>query len=400
MRLYKRGRIWWIEYHQDGKYIRKSTGFADRDSAEDVLEQYQAAKRQSRKTKKTKTIESLVEGLVGVYGISFEKFCEDHKLTVRNSEEDDGKFTGTPLKLIWEKYQTTAKAIGKFPESPITIRKRRRVVERFAEWCALNFSTVETVEAVDGNVAVKFAAHLAKSELTTKTRKSILGDVVSVWNIVSKMLSKVGNPWTKLAPRDTDGKEGDAFTPDEEQRIFDAAKKIGKDWFAICKIMRNTSLRYGDVANLTWDKIDLKTNTIHDPGKEYYTPRKTSAHKIKTKPVLIPEVVEILKGLSFDGDDAYLFPLHAHLYGKSGHGAYDKLNFREVLDEAEVFREGLTIHSWRHTALTRLDEAGVDRETRKRIGGHTVDSTADRYQHNQHIAENMAAMIAASKLKK
>ena len=45
----------------------------------------------------------------------------------------------------------------------------------------------------------------------------------------------------------------------------------------------------------------------------------------------------------------------------------------------------------------RLAGAGVGLETRKRILGHTVDATARRYDHDEHLAEVKAAMEAAAK---
>ncbi len=46
-----------------------------------------------------------------------------------------------------------------------------------------------------------------------------------------------------------------------------------------------------------------------------------------------------------------------------------------------VLNQGFVVHSLRHTALTRLGEAGVDVFTLKRIAGHSSVTTSERYVH-------------------
>jgi integrase len=67
-----------------------------------------------------------------------------------------------------------------------------------------------------------------------------------------------------------------------------------------------------------------------------------------------------------------------------------------VLDAAEITGNGYTIHSWRHTAATRLAESGADMETRKRILGHRTDEMAAHYDHAAHLEQTRAALNAAA----
>ena len=101
----------------------------------------------------------------------------------------------------------------------------------------------------------------------------------------------------------------------------------------------------------------------------------------------------MLKTIPRTGD--YLFPLHADLYDKRG-PASRLIPFREVLDAAGLGNAGYTIHSWRHTAATRLAETGADIETRKALLGHRVDATAERYDHDEHLAAKRAALERAA----
>jgi integrase len=124
-------------------------------------------------------------------------------------------------------------------------------------------------------------------------------------------------------------------------------------------------------------------------------PKKTTRHGISVAIPLLPDVASALEAIRNDGRKGdYCFPVHAAFWGKKGLIGR-VLNFRNVLDRAGV-TGNYTIHSWRHTAATRLANAGVDIETRMRLLGHTVKDTARLYDHAEHIEETRDALERAA----
>lgn len=358
MKLVKRGRIWWADYTVNGKRHRQSTGTANRKLAEAWLANIQTARRMP-------TFEAAVEVLKILYDKPVEGLL--------------------PISAILETYDRIAKATGKI-SSPDTERKRRNRVERLSEWIAAKRPTVRTIEAVTGPIAAAYAEKLADDGWKTKTRRNIIGDLSTVWNLLAKASDRIRNPWTNLAPPDTDGKRGKAFTAAQEKAVLEASRRVGKDWYPICMIMRATGLRYGDVARLTFDEIDGDVIRLD--------PHKTRRHGISVAIPIIDALRPIIDAIPRSGN--YLFPTHSELYGRRAATTRAGLVFREVLDAAGITESGYSIHSWRHTAATRLAASGVDIETRKRILGHTVDETARRYDHDEHLAETRAALEAAA----
>ena len=150
--------------------------------------------------------------------------------------------------------------------------------------------------------------------------------------------------------------------------------------------MRHTGLRYSDVARLEWREI------VGDVIR--LAPHKTARHGIEVALPITAPVKAALAEVGRRGD--YVFPLHAEVWENRSAAHYRALNFKEVLRVAGLENAGYTIHSWRHTAATRLAGAGVGIETRKRILGHREDMTAQRYDHDEHLAEVRAAMEAAA----
>jgi len=258
-------------------------------------------------------------------------------------------------------------------------------LNRFLEWLKKNRATIKTIESVTGPVAAGFAMYLTSLGLKTKTRINNIAELNTIWNILEHASTGVRNPWTSLRPQNVDGTFGKPFTPADERRVLEAAKRVGKDWYPICVIMRHTGQRYGDVARLTWNEIHGDVIRL--------TPHKTTRHKIAVTIPIIEPIRDVLKTLPRTGD--YLFPVHADLYGKRGQSSRD-IPFREVLKAAGLDDAGYTIHSWRHTAATRLAESGADIETRKALLGHRVDATAERYDHDEHLTAKRNALKRAA----
>ena len=358
MKLVKRGKNWWVDYTVGGRRHRQSTGTANKKLAEAWMANIQVAK-------KMPTFEAAVEVLKMLYDKPVEGLM--------------------PISGILETYERLAKATGKVASAD-SVRKRRNCIERFVEWLEKNRPTIRTVETVTGPIAAAYAEKLADDGLKTKTRRNIIGDLSTVWKMLEKASSAVRNPWPNLAPPDTDGERGKAFSREQERAVLDAARKVGKDWYPICEIMRATGLRYGDVAKMTRSEIDGDVIRLD--------PHKTKRHRISVAIPIVASLKPVIAAIPERGD--FLFPLHAELYGKPAAKTRIGLLFREVLDAAGITGSGYSIHSWRHTAATRLAEAGADIETRKRILGHTVDATARRYDHDEHLAETRQALERAT----
>ena len=238
--------MWWVEYQVDGVRYRQSTHTQKYNVAKAWASQIDTAR-------KMPTFEEAVEVLKMFYKKPVEGLL--------------------PIDSAWDVYLDLAKATGKAAISPYTMNRRKIVLQRFLEWMHKYRATVKTIEGVTGPVAAGFATYLANDlKLKTKTRINNIAELNTVWKMLEHASTGVRNPWASLRPQDVDGQLGKPFTPADERRVLDAARSVGKDWYAICVIMRHTGQRYGDVARLTWNEIDGDVIRL--------TPHKTTRHKI------------------------------------------------------------------------------------------------------------------------
>lgn len=74
----------------------------------------------------------------------------------------------------------------------------------------------------------------------------------------------------------------------------------------------------------------------------------------------------------------WVFPSEA---SKSGHVATIRKAHRRVVTAAGLDPDRVLRHTFRHTAITHLVQAGVDLPTVQRVSGHKTLSMVARYSH-------------------
>lgn len=369
MTFYKRHSCYWCRYMADGVEHRISTHAKTLKGAKEFVEKMRVVARSGSRAAALKMVDILFPPERGV---------------------------GIAPADAWAEYVRVAKLTGMDGQQERTLASRRQRVERFVEWLAAKCPALDRMEDVDGPVAGAYAAHLAQMvcekgktkgrPLSVKTRANIIAELSTVFTMLQKSSSEMKNPWDGLIPRGGEEGRTNVFTEEQEEAVMRAAAEIGKDWPLACVLGRDTGQRYGSIATLKWEKVDMEARVIH------FKPRKTQRYGIL---VDIPMTAEVYEALAArEPKEGPVLPLHDLLYGNPSQSAYDRLNFREVLNAAGI-GQGWTFHSWRHTARTRLDEAGVDMETSKRMLGHTRDETSRRYSHASHVEEDRQALARA-----
>lgn len=363
MYLYKRGRIYWSEYQKNGQRFQFSTGKTKKSEAADFVEKIRA-------TAKAADFDAAVKIARAIFAS-----------TAREA---------IPLDGAYERYLETAKSLGRDKLSDTSARKRLNHFAAFVKFARKAAPNARNVDQISPPIAAQFAAELQSLGKSAKTRKNIIGDLGAVWSIFEKLDDQIRNPWRNLSPKDDGGTRLDAFTSDQESALMEAARRVGKDWYPVCVVLRHTGLRYHDVARLKWSAVDLDEAVIRTK------PEKTKRHNITVAIPLLPVVVDALREIKDDGRQGeYCFPVHAAYWGKAG-ALRRALNFQEVMSAAGV-TGNYTIHSWRHTAATRLAAAGADIETRMRLLGHTEAETARLYDHAEHLDDSRRALEAAAR---
>ena len=184
--------------------------------------------------------------------------------------------------------------------------------------------------------------------------------------------------------------ERQPFTANELKQLYKAASV---DWRGMILFGAHLGLRLADAAALTWRQVDL------DAGTLTITPAKT--RRIAPRPKMIalhPEITAHLKTLERSG--GRLFPSLPTLSQRLSDA------FTKLMEAAGVEaplgheKEGKGrqlrtkgFHSLRHTAISRMANAGTNADVRKEIAGHSSDDVHRRYTHLSLDAQRAALEV-------
>lgn len=140
----------------------------------------------------------------------------------------------------------------------------------------------------------------------------------------------------------------------------------------------NTAMRHGEIMAARWEHLDLANRRLFIPA----------AKAGEREQPITPELAELLAREREMRDDreGWIFP-SPHADSAAGHRVRMDRPFREAVKVARLDPETITPHVMRHTAITKLVQAGVDLPTVQRISGHKTLAMVLRYTHvhGRHI---------------
>jgi integrase len=132
----------------------------------------------------------------------------------------------------------------------------------------------------------------------------------------------------------------------------------------------NTGIRKGELLAVKWDRVDFEAATISLNAAD------TKARTARTVPILDGDMRTLLEQAKALRDEHY--PDSAWVFNRNGKHI---LNIRKAWDIAvkEAGVPGLTFHDLRRTAVRNMRRAGVPQVIRMAISGHKTDSMERRY---------------------
>lgn len=161
------------------------------------------------------------------------------------------------------------------------------------------------------------------------------------------------------------------LTPEQCQRIIEAARHdISPHVFPFTVIALSTSMRMNEVLSMRREHVDLDRRRIFIPDA------KAGARDQPITTELAEFLREHLKQLPKGSE--WLFPSVA---SRSGRLATIRKAHRRVVKAAGLDPDIVVRHTFRHTAITHLVQAGVDLPTVQKVSGHKTLAMVARYAH-------------------
>ena len=176
-------------------------------------------------------------------------------------------------------------------------------------------------------------------------------------------------------------------------RVLEAAKgDISPHIYPYSLIALSTSMRMSEILCIRRENVDTERRRIYIPkakagAREQPITAELAAH-------LKEQMTQLPKGCE------WLFPSIA---SRTGHLATIRKAHRRVIKEAGLDPDVVVRHTFRHTAVTHLVQAGVDLPTVQKISGHKTLSMVARYAHanGEHLdaaMDKLETRITANKV--
>jgi len=182
-----------------------------------------------------------------------------------------------------------------------------------------------------------------------------------------------------------------ALTDEEIARLMQAAiTGADLDLPLFLEIALGTSMRHGEILRIQWRDLDL-------PNLRLHIPQAKSGARVQPITRQLAELLAREREMRNDRE-GWIFRSR---YANSSEGHRHDMNrpFRTAVLRAGLNPEKVTPHTLRHTAITRLVQAGVDLPTVQQISGHKTLTMVLRYSHvhGAHINNAMTALERTSR---
>jgi integrase len=145
------------------------------------------------------------------------------------------------------------------------------------------------------------------------------------------------------------------------------------------------AMRHREILRTRFEQVDLAKLRLQIP----------KAKGGRREQPITAELAELLRReMDMRGTEGWIFPSPRPGASLAGHRDRMEKPFRNAVTRAGLDPKIVTPHVLRHTAITKLVQAGVDLPTIQQISGHKTLAMALRYTHvhGTHIDRAIAAL--------
>jgi integrase len=255
----------------------------------------------------------------------------------------------------------------------------------FSDWLKVDCEVTEVTRKVAGKYV---ADKLMTMQRSLRTRKEHLVTLVGFWKWAIRRGTTAENPWTDMRKDLKESTRGGlktdrrAYELPEAKRVLTEILQPGSALLPMACIAAYTGMRIEEIAAMRVEHVTEDTMRVV-AGKTDAAVRTIPLH-----PVIRPMVAALVASTTTD----YLIP------GLVAAGTDQKLSMYPSKQYGMLLRQhgfpaGLTFHSWRNTAITGLEQAGVPISTIQLITGHKrAGVTFGTYSKGVDMAARQQAM--------
>jgi integrase len=182
----------------------------------------------------------------------------------------------------------------------------------------------------------------------------------------------IHNPCQKVKRFREDNERNRYLSDEEESRLMAVLNGPRASLCPLVVLAIHTGMRRGELLSLRWANVDFARGLIHVMNSHREQTKSGHSRSIPMNQISRKELLSLQRK---SGDTEYVF-----VNRRTGKPRTDvKRGFRSACRDAGL--EDFRFHDLRHTAATRLGDAGVDTRRIMAILGHRCIQTLARYTH-------------------
>ena len=236
------------------------------------------------------------------------------------------------------------------------------------------------LDEVTGPVPQLMINYMQQRGLSRKTIKNAISQLSAMlkaargWGYVSTKLD-----WeTLFIPVEAAEKEVRCFSPDEAQRIIDAAPS---PWNICFALMAYLGLRSGEALALTWTNVDFETAVLRVRQSTWYGRILTVKSRTSRRDLPVPQaLLKMLAGYRQRWHPNEHDLLFANRRGRPIGAQYVRRKILHPVRERLGIPRG-AFHAFRHGHATTMFSAGANPKVVQDSMGHSDIKTTMRYTH-------------------
>jgi len=288
------------------------------------------------------------------------------KLRIERLDERLGfRKSGQRERVLFEKFADD------FLEEYCKQNKRSWQRDEFSLNSLKEFFKGETLQSLGPEKIERFKAK-RKAEVSPATVNRELACLKTMFSKAVEWGRTEKNPATKVKKFRENPSRERILSPEEARRLIECA---GPGIRPVLIVALNTGMRRGEILSLKWADVDFGKSFILIEDSKSGRSRKVPMNEF---------VYKTLKELPRTSDEHVFFNPETNDHIKD-----IKTSFRTACQRAEI--RGVRLHDLRHTAASKMIEAGADLVTVSKILGHASIQMTMRYAHP--TPENMRLAV-------
>jgi integrase len=292
---------------------------------------------------------------------------------------EDEQLIRTVFDVIFNEYHES------LPETRSTIE----MLGFYRKWLivALGSMRLEDIKLLDLQRVQKTMEKAGKAPRTIKTVKEIVRQVYN-YAIEHELYTGVKPTDNFLRKQKLNNSRAEYYTVEQTQALLDELHKHSLQTYRIALLSLNTGMRFGEIASLRWQHVNLERELILivDPKNG----ENRTAYMLEPVRKMFSEMHPGAPGeLVFPDKNGCKMGKVSNTFPK----AVSALGFNDGITDRRL---RLGFHSLRHTAASWLANSGVEMQIIAKILGHKTLAMTMRYSHISDLSVQSAMKLLES----